>query len=220
MSLDGSKTASPEERLLRLIRDKQPIAVQVPVRTAPSVTAGRPGLSGMGWRLPAWWLTALNVGLGGVVAGELIVAFFIFATPARPTKPSTPSRRVAPSERLSPRASPPGPRTGGMANGVADAVPSLASAVSRPLFQTVGTELIPGSAAMAPSAQAGAVTARLTLMGIVTGNPPQAIIEDAQTKKSYFVTVGQGLLEGVTVEAIRPDRVVLNLHGEKIELSL
>ena len=64
------------------------------------------------------------------------------------------------------------------------------------------------------------MAARLTLMGIMAGNPGQAIIEDSQTKKTYFVTVGQGVVEGAVVEKILDNRIQLDLAGEKIELSL
>jgi len=64
------------------------------------------------------------------------------------------------------------------------------------------------------------LAARLTLVGIMAGDPAQAIIEDPQTQKAHFVTVGQHLIEGLIVEEIREDRVLLDLNGEKIELSL
>jgi len=60
----------------------------------------------------------------------------------------------------------------------------------------------------------------LTLMGIVSGNPAQAIIEDAETKKTYFVTPGQMVVDGAVLERVLDNRVVLDLNGEKIDLTL
>lgn len=57
-------------------------------------------------------------------------------------------------------------------------------------------------------------------MGIVSGNPGQAIIEDSQTKKTHFVTVGQVVVEGAVVEQVLDHHVILDLDGEKIDLTL
>jgi hypothetical protein len=100
-------------------------------------------------------------------------------------------------------------------------IPSIAQSATRPLFAAaavVSSE--PSRPGGTPSGAAKLLAARLTLMGIVAGNPGQAIIEDAQTKKSYFVTIGQGVVEGAILEKILDNRVLLDLAGEKIELSL
>ena len=57
-------------------------------------------------------------------------------------------------------------------------------------------------------------------MGIVAGDSPQAIIEDSETKKTFFVTAGQMVVDGAVVEQVLDHRVVLTVAGEKIELSL
>jgi type II secretory pathway component PulC len=61
---------------------------------------------------------------------------------------------------------------------------------------------------------------RLTLSGIVAGDPAQAIIEDTETKKTYFVTAGQPVAEGAVLDQVESNRVILDLNGEKITLSL
>ena len=70
------------------------------------------------------------------------------------------------------------------------------------------------------SQEARALAARLTVIGLVDGDPPQAIIEDTQTQKTYFVSAGQSGTEGLIVTEIRENRVVLDLNGQPIELSL
>ena len=57
-------------------------------------------------------------------------------------------------------------------------------------------------------------------MGIMAGNPGQAIIEDTQTKKSYFVSPGQPVVDGAMLDQVLDNRVILDFEGEKIELSL
>jgi len=59
----------------------------------------------------------------------------------------------------------------------------------------------------------------LTLMGIVSGRNQQAVIEDAKTKKTYFLYEGDFLGE-IKVEQIYADRVVLEYRGENVQLFI
>jgi hypothetical protein len=61
---------------------------------------------------------------------------------------------------------------------------------------------------------------RLSVLGIMAGSVPQAVLEDTQTKKTYVVTIGQRILDGLLVNDIQDGRVILDLQGETIELSL
>jgi len=212
MSPDGSKIASPEEKLLRLIRGKgSSAAPATPHGTLPLKphAAGRRGQSSVRsrWRLPTWWLTGLNVALACVVIGELVALLVLVVKPVPSVAVDLP-KPAATTDQLAPP--------------LIESTPSLVSAVSHPIFQIPSHQ--PGSTrsggSAAPSQQAKSLAARLSLIGIVAGNPPQAIIEDSETKKTHFVTAGQRVIEGLTVEEVRNDRVVLDLDGEKIELSL
>ena len=71
-----------------------------------------------------------------------------------------------------------------------------------------------------PSGTVMSLVARLTLTGIVEGDPAQAIIEDSETKKTYFVTAGQVIVGGAILEKVGDTGVVLNLAGERIDLTL
>jgi hypothetical protein len=148
----------------------------------------------------------INVGLGGVVAAELVAVALIAAKPAptlvNPTIPPS-FTPVTPAEEPS-----------------AEPIQPLASSVSRPLFQRDTSQSVPQQSPAASSAKATALASRLSLIGIVAGNPAQAIIEDSQTNKTYFVSAGQGVIEGLIVEDVGADRVLLDLNGEPIELSL
>ncbi len=59
----------------------------------------------------------------------------------------------------------------------------------------------------------------LTLNGIIAGDNPQAIIEDTKNKKSYFLNKGQSI-NRMTVKDILQDRVILEVDGETLELTL
>ncbi len=235
MSPDGSKKSTPEERLLSLIRGKQaPVARPAAEAYAPiaagrpparPVDSGHPALAGRarpGFRptgssrgasrvsarssSPLW---ALNLGLSALILAECAVLVRVVVSPLEATAVETPSAvapHVAAEKTPVPKEEP---------------LPSLAQAVSRPLFQLQGgTGGGGGRPAASPSDQSKTLSARLSLIGVVSGNPPQAIIEDSQTKKSYFVSAGQTVVEGATVLEVRDNHVVLDLNGERIDLAL
>ena len=225
MSPDGSKsTPPPEEKLLRLIRGKG--AEPAPQAAAPTVVgarlAGPPASStivraseGRRWKAPAWSLMAVNVVLGCVAVG-LLMAIALVAFGPSPSvgvaveAPVENSPGEPPEREASPPETPSGP----------SAAP-LSAAAARPLFVT---PVSPGTAARAASVplsqQAKELAGRLSVLGIVEGEPRQAIIEDAQTKKTYFVSVGQQVVDGMVVTEVRTDRVVLDVDGQHLELSL
>jgi len=94
---------------------------------------------------------------------------------------------------------------------------SIAAAASRPLFRTGGRTA--ALSIQSPTEQGRMVAGRLQVVGMITGSPSQAILEDAQTRKTYVVVAGQSVGEGILVEAIQPHRVVLSVGGEPHELS-
>lgn len=57
----------------------------------------------------------------------------------------------------------------------------------------------------------------LSLVGIAWGRKPQAMIEDKQAEKTYFLKAGQTINE-FTIETILKDRVILSYKGKKIDL--
>ena len=224
MSPDGPKNIPPEEKLLRLIRGKGPTPAASPatptVVGARSPAAANPvasnasGLRMRGWTVPSWWLLAVNVLLGGFVAVELILLVVVAARPA----PQPPEMSAGgPADTLSetrPSSEEPfdvdqEPMSGG-----------LRATAGRPLFQPTISPARGSSAPAALSQEAKTLAGRLNVIGLVDGDPPQAIIEDSQTQKTYFVSVGQQVTEGLVVSEIRQNRVMLDLDGQTIELSL
>ena len=75
------------------------------------------------------------------------------------------------------------------------------------------------------SAQAHAVMAaedaagNIGLVGIIAGDNPQAVIEDKKSQKTYYMTKGESF-NGFIVEEITQNRVILDYQGKKIALSL
>lgn len=59
----------------------------------------------------------------------------------------------------------------------------------------------------------------LKLLGIVSGDRLQVIVEDKKLNKTYFLYTGDYLGE-IKVEEINSDRVVLDFQGERISLFL
>ena len=204
MSPDGSVKSPPEERLLRLIRG----AAKAAIRPQPSSVAG--GLAvppGRWWQVVAWPRLAVGA-LGLVLAVELLALIVQTVRPvptvmAPPLPAPAPAPTTAPAEAFQPLAN----------------LPSITDA-AHPVFQSSGVSGSPSVSPRSPSGSARGLAARLTLMGIVSGEPAQAIIEDSQTKKTYFVSVGQMVVDGAMLEAVLDNRVVLVLDGERVELSL
>jgi hypothetical protein len=208
MSPDGSKTVSPEERLLRLIRGKgKPAAV-------PEAALGAQPLAGparRAWSRPGRWLGWLNVALITLLALEVAALVAVWLQPPP----------VLPVARLDARAADPPDATADVLAAIAE-TPSLAASASRPLFHAETVERT-GSAPLVstgPSEDAKTMAARLSLIGIVAGESPQAIIEDSQTQKTYFVAKGDTVIGELIVSEVLQNRVVLEFRGETIELSL
>ncbi len=231
MSPDGSKSIPPpEEKLLRLIRGKgpTPTAPSAEARSADGPTAvgtssaagtvlpRSPATSTPRWVLPSWWLMAVNVTLGCVAVVELItIAIVMFQPAPQPrdvaTNPSLSADLESDAHALDLPPLSPESIGGGL----------RATVAGRPLFQPVmaTSSGLPSRQPGAMSGEAKALAGRLNVIGLVDGDPPQAIIEDTQTQKTYFVAAGQQVTEGLVVTEIRGNRVVLDLNGQTIELS-
>ena len=207
MSPDGFGKPPPEEKLLKLIRGKsaRPVLEAAALRSpgqfmtastqAARAMVSRPPLRGLAWPTAA---------LAVLAAALAIEAVVLVVQAVRPLTPVGLPVQAAPEL-------PPAPPL------VPD-LPPLSGSASHTVFSP------PAAAAAAPvgpvSASAKALTSRLTLMGIVAGEKPQAIIEDSETKKTFFVTAGQMVVEGAVVDKVLENSVVLDVGGLKIELSL
>lgn len=76
-----------------------------------------------------------------------------------------------------------------------------------------------GPAASEDVAAQGSISDRVGLVGIITGDNPQAIIEDKKAQKTYYLNKGQSF-DGYVVEEILEGKVTLDYEGKKISLFL
>ena len=210
MSPVGSmKPPPPEEKLLRLIRakgGKPSVAAPAARAEAPAGSAGGAAVV-LGARGRPWVWSRLAIGaLSTMLAVEVVVLLMQALRPLPTVR--VPDVSAQPAE--GPSASAP----------ELSEMPSLAGSVSRPLFSAPAAEPSGARPSSAPSGTAQQLASRLTLLGIVAGEPPQAIIEDAQTKKTHFVTTGQAVADGAVVSQVLENRVILDFQGETIELTL
>jgi hypothetical protein len=60
---------------------------------------------------------------------------------------------------------------------------------------------------------------RFRLVGILSGEKPQAIIEDSQTQRMIYASQGQRL-EGILVESVTAGKVVLSDGDERFDMTL
>ena len=67
--------------------------------------------------------------------------------------------------------------------------------------------------------QSASIAGKFNLVGIMPGANPQAIIEDRETGKTYYLYKGASF-DGGVVQEIGNGRVVLDYKGEKINLVL
>ena len=63
------------------------------------------------------------------------------------------------------------------------------------------------------------ISASLSLIGIIAGERPQAIIEDRKSDKSHFLYKGGSVGQAKIVEILE-DSVIMEYKGERFELVL
>jgi hypothetical protein len=67
-------------------------------------------------------------------------------------------------------------------------------------------------------AQQESILSKYKLVGISWSDNPDAMIEDIEAKKTFFMKRGQVMSDGVKVQGIFKDKVVLNYAGAEVEL--
>jgi hypothetical protein len=63
------------------------------------------------------------------------------------------------------------------------------------------------------------MVSKLKLQGIISGIDPQAVIEDTESKQTYFLSPGEYIGE-IELRQILPGKVKLGYYGQEIELAL
>jgi len=82
-----------------------------------------------------------------------------------------------------------------------------------------GRQIFGRSVAAPKEAAAEDLSANLSLVGIMPGAKPQAVIENKKSQKVYYVYEG-GTFESFTVDEIKEGKVTIDYEGKKIELFL
>lgn len=77
----------------------------------------------------------------------------------------------------------------------------------------------PGTDLAAPVDTFREQAAKLRLQGIITEPVAQAIIEDTQAQKTYFLSPGE-MIGGIKIKEILPGKVILDFQGQEAELTL
>ena len=88
----------------------------------------------------------------------------------------------------------------------------LGKDIFKPLIKVVTGPVV-------PSIPLEEIIGNLSLLGIVSGATPQAIIEDKKKKSSYFIAEGQ-TSSGIKVKEIRDNSVTVIYQGNEFDLSM
>jgi len=103
----------------------------------------------------------------------------------------------------------------------------ITKSASKPLEEYLesvkGRQIFSGAAAMQSDSLINVANIDLmkdiSLVGIISGENPQAVIEDKKAQKTYYVTKGQFIGE-MQVEDIQEGKIIINYAGQKYELYM
>lgn len=91
---------------------------------------------------------------------------------------------------------------------------------ARQIFAVYSSGSMENEAAQLKDANASAdFIKNLNLVGVIAGDNPQAVIEDKNIQKTFYLNKGE-VINGFRVESIEEGKVVLAYKGEKYELHL
>jgi hypothetical protein len=71
----------------------------------------------------------------------------------------------------------------------------------------------------APSDKLKEAIKNLRMVGIAWSNDPDVMIEDTKLKRTYFLKRGQSLDNGVKLQAVFKDKIILSFENEEIEFK-
>ena len=227
MAEDGQVT--PEKQLLKLIEDPQ--------AAAASGAASRKGLGRtVAWLTPAGlkglWSARLSffkrqtkkrasaasrIDIGALnrvltVAVVCLLAYVTFDAIASAMSLHRPPNFAFQKETGAPAA------VGGGVSPLKESAYYMQKVNARDIFKE-GPKIVeaPKPSQAAPAEEAAAVKS-LSVVGISWSSDPDVILEDKDKQKTYFVKRGQMVGDGVKVEAVFKDHVVLSYEGQEYEL--
>lgn len=92
----------------------------------------------------------------------------------------------------------------------------LSSVKTRAIFGGISESQGAGRPAKAADAD---LIKNINLVGIISGENPQAIIEDKKAQKTYYLSKGQ-FIGDLEVDDIQEGKIILNYNGQRYELHL
>jgi len=211
------KAESPEDRLLRLIKGKYktdkgknappPQVSKKPKQDTP-VTRMKDLFLKVGFLKPSF-LRAINKGFIVILVILLGYIFYLLIFPA-----DNNLEQLLEEQGIQTRY--PKERSGGdISQPVSTEYTKYAKEISgRKLFSNSFVKERSNAQPAGPD-----ISQKFSLVGIIAGDAPQAIIEDLETKKTYYLYSGQSFGEA-TVEDIGEGKVILLYKGKQIILVL
>jgi type II secretory pathway component PulC len=92
----------------------------------------------------------------------------------------------------------------------------LAGIKKRAIFNSLSSSESAGVASKVADAD---LIKDINLIGIISGETPQVIIEDKKAQKTYYLNKGQ-FIGNLQVDEIQEGKIILNYNGQKYELHL
>lgn len=202
---------SPEEKLLRLIRrgKKQTSSQDIPQAFPEPTTSLKPPLKELKSRYPGFQIQhikrllfiVLFISSAYLVISFLWPIFFIKEINIRPILETEPE--------IIKEESPPEVKPYSFYQD---------TTASRQIFGSPLAELTKSSQTSSDAVGMDIIK-DFNLLGIISGENPQAIIEDKKTQKTYYLSKGQSIGE-FQVEDIQEGKIILIYKGQRFELYL
>lgn len=211
---------SPEEKLLNLIKGDKKTAPKLPVflhrqpvkKNTAAASAVKTGLRDQAWPIFRKYFTAKYVHVLIVVffVLSLVNLFFAFIYPwiglqriSLPDVPKGDAQIAMPETGLKQDVKP---------------YEFYAQALSRRQIFSDSNLSAQGQSGISSVAPADLIK-DLNLVGIISGEHPQAVIEDRKTQKTYYLNEGQYIGQ-LQIDGIQQGKIILKYNNQKYELYL
>jgi hypothetical protein len=204
---------SPEEKLLRLIKGqkkqpKEPPGVAIGSGGEPKPQKTSP--SGPAAKKPFFTLSPQKIiAFLFIAAIGYLIASFLY--------PLWEKKRIE-AELKEPPAKSPGKETVKLPKDEAKSIDFYLGGIKRRAI--FNNPLQSESAATGPVKAADADLIKdINLVGIISGENPQVILEDKKAQKTHYLSKGQ-FIGNLQVDDIQEGKIILNCNGQKYELHL
>lgn len=203
---------SPEEKLLRLIRGQR--SPEKPLPAEPALAKPKVNLQVAQWKREVYsfapkFLRSLNIQKWLIIIFMLSCAYLAAAVayplfiPKKPPLPKIAAKNIPEEKMFLEESAKPYEFYSGPIK-------------EKQIFGSLGLQAGGGDA---PIALGNELIKDINLVGILSGDNPQAVIEDKKAQKTYYVTKGQ-FVGQFQLEDIREGKIILGSGGQKYELYL